>query len=79
MAEVLVAETSGYTKFGITPEDVRDHFDKITDRAQFIVPDGPDDFHARTFKFIVDAGAEPLETDAGADKLAVAPRETGPD
>jgi NAD(P)-dependent dehydrogenase (short-subunit alcohol dehydrogenase family) len=79
MAEVLIAETSGYTKFGITPEDVRDHFDKITDRSQFIVPDGPDDFHARTFKFIVDAGAEPLETDAGADKLAVAPRETEPD
>jgi NAD(P)-dependent dehydrogenase (short-subunit alcohol dehydrogenase family) len=74
MAEVLIAETDGYTKFDITPEDVRDHFYKITERAQFIVPDGPDDFHACTFKFIVDAGAEPLETDAGAEKLAVGPR-----
>jgi NAD(P)-dependent dehydrogenase (short-subunit alcohol dehydrogenase family) len=71
LAEVFIAETSGYTKFGTTAEDCRDNFDKIMDRAEFFVPDGPDDFHARTFEFIVKAGAEPLEPESGTATLAV--------
>jgi NAD(P)-dependent dehydrogenase (short-subunit alcohol dehydrogenase family) len=75
MAEVLIGETSGYTRFGITAEDFRDHFDEIADRSGFIVPEGPDDFHARTFNFIVEAGAEPLDAGAASGKLAVAEKE----
>lgn len=71
MAQVFIAETTGYTKFGITAEDFRDHFDKIEDQAEFIVPDGPDDFHARMFESIVKAGAEPLETGSAASKIAI--------
>lgn len=76
MAEVFIAETNGFTRLGITPEDFRDHFDKIEDRAEFIVPDGPDDFHARTFGFIVAAGAEPLESESAASKIAVVQKNT---
>jgi NAD(P)-dependent dehydrogenase (short-subunit alcohol dehydrogenase family) len=71
MAEVLIAETAGYTRFGITPEEFRDHFSEITARDDLMVPGGPDEFHARMFDIIVKAGAQPLSDDAATSKMAV--------
>ena len=71
MAEVLIAETAGYTRFGITPEEFRDNFAAISARDELIVPEGPDDFHARMFDIIVEAGAEPLAHEAAGSKIAV--------
>ncbi|HEY4098272.1 MAG TPA: SDR family NAD(P)-dependent oxidoreductase [Baekduia sp.] len=64
MAEVLIAETSGFTKLDMTAEDFTEHLDQITARDGLIFPDGPDDFHGRMFGFAMDAGAEPFEPDA---------------
>jgi hypothetical protein len=71
MAEVLIAETAGYTRFGITPEEFRDHLSEITARDDLMVPDGPDEFQARMFDIIVRAGAQPLSDDAATSKMAV--------
>jgi NAD(P)-dependent dehydrogenase (short-subunit alcohol dehydrogenase family) len=67
MAEIFVAETAGYTDLEITPERFRDRFDELAERDSYWVPDGPDDFHSRTFGQIVAAGAEPP---AASGKLA---------
>jgi NAD(P)-dependent dehydrogenase (short-subunit alcohol dehydrogenase family) len=67
MAEVFMGETSGYTDFAVTPELYRDRFAELESREDSWVPDGPDDFHTRTFGFIVEAGAEPP---AGSGKLS---------
>jgi NAD(P)-dependent dehydrogenase (short-subunit alcohol dehydrogenase family) len=67
MSEIFVAETEGFTEFGLTPEGFRDRFGELGDRSRHWVPDGPDDFHARTFGYIVAAGAEPP---AASGKLA---------
>jgi NAD(P)-dependent dehydrogenase (short-subunit alcohol dehydrogenase family) len=68
MAEVFVGETEGYTGFDVTPEIFRDRFGELEDRSSYWVPDGPDEFHARTFGYIVEAGAE---APAASDKLAI--------
>jgi NAD(P)-dependent dehydrogenase (short-subunit alcohol dehydrogenase family) len=68
MAEVFIGETEGYTEFEVTPEVFRDRFGEIDDRSSYWVPDGPDEFHARTFGYIVAAGAE---APAASDKLAI--------
>jgi NAD(P)-dependent dehydrogenase (short-subunit alcohol dehydrogenase family) len=38
VAEIFLAETQGYTKPDLTPEDVRDHWSTITDQAGYGVP-----------------------------------------
>jgi NAD(P)-dependent dehydrogenase (short-subunit alcohol dehydrogenase family) len=59
VAEVFVGETTGFTELEFTPENLRDHWTDLEDRDGFWVPDGVDDFHARSNGFIVDAGADP--------------------
>lgn len=66
MSEICITETEGWAKLDMTAEEYRDHFDEIADRSSFIVPDGPDDFHARMFGYIVRAGAEPPQPDEHA-------------
>ena len=72
MAEVFIAETKGVTSFDMTPEVFRDRFDDISDRSRYWEPDGADEFHAKTFDFIVEAGAE---RPASSGKLATTPTE----
>jgi NAD(P)-dependent dehydrogenase (short-subunit alcohol dehydrogenase family) len=72
MAEVLIGETRGYEQLDIEAEDYRDHFDEIVDRAEIVVPEGPDDFHSRMFGYIVSAGAEPPQPDdTAAEQISV--------
>jgi NAD(P)-dependent dehydrogenase (short-subunit alcohol dehydrogenase family) len=72
MAEICIAETAGWAKLDVSAEDYRDNFDQITDRAEFVVPENSDDFHARMFGYIVGAGADPPEPDSvGTDVIGV--------
>jgi NAD(P)-dependent dehydrogenase (short-subunit alcohol dehydrogenase family) len=73
MAEVVVAETRGFTKLDITPEEFRDHLGEIEDRDQLVFPDGPDDFHAKMFGFAVEAGADPIRPDEQQSEILVVP------
>jgi len=75
MAEVVIAETKGFTKLDATAEDFRDHLGEIEDRSQLIFPEGPDDFHAQMFDFAFAAGADPLEPDAEQSAIIVVPSE----
>jgi NAD(P)-dependent dehydrogenase (short-subunit alcohol dehydrogenase family) len=68
MAEIFVGETIGVTDLEITAEDVRDRWTEIVDHEETWTPDGPDDFHARSYGFVVEAGAE---QPPGSEKLAV--------
>jgi NAD(P)-dependent dehydrogenase (short-subunit alcohol dehydrogenase family) len=68
MAEIFVGETTGVTDLEITAEQVRDRWAEIGDHEETWVPAGPDDFHARSYGFVVEAGAE---QPPGSDKLAV--------
>ena len=38
VAEVFIGECRGFTRDGLTAEDVRDGFDQITDRTDYVVP-----------------------------------------
>jgi hypothetical protein len=38
VSHVFIAETKGYFNPALTPEDVRDNWDTITDRADYLVP-----------------------------------------
>jgi NAD(P)-dependent dehydrogenase (short-subunit alcohol dehydrogenase family) len=73
MAEVLIAETRGFTKLDATAEDFRDHLAEIEDRSQLIFPDGPDDFHAQMFEFAIQAGADPIKPDEQQSAMIVVP------
>jgi NAD(P)-dependent dehydrogenase (short-subunit alcohol dehydrogenase family) len=67
-AEIFVGETRGITDLALTPEDVRDCWEAIVDHEDTWIPQGPDDFHARSYGFVVEAGAE---QPPGSAKLAV--------
>jgi NAD(P)-dependent dehydrogenase (short-subunit alcohol dehydrogenase family) len=67
-AEILVGETAGVTELEFSAEDVRDRWAQIVDRTEVWVPDDIDVFHARTYGYIVGAGAE---QPPGSEKLAV--------
>jgi NAD(P)-dependent dehydrogenase (short-subunit alcohol dehydrogenase family) len=69
MSEVLIAETQGYNKLDITPEDYRDHASEIEDRSDLFVPGGFEDFHDRMFSFVEQAGAEPLSPEARGELI----------
>jgi NAD(P)-dependent dehydrogenase (short-subunit alcohol dehydrogenase family) len=64
MSEVLIAETRGLEMFDATPEEYRDRFAELERRDEVIFPAGFADFHDKMFKFIEDAGAEPLSAAA---------------
>lgn len=65
-SEILIAETTGFDKLDMTPEDFRDGFARVEDREGYLVYSDPDEFHARMFGFIVAAGAEPPQPDEAA-------------
>lgn len=73
MAEVLIAETRGYTKLDMTAEDFTEHLSEIVNRDELVFPEGPDDFHAKMFGFAMDAGADPLEPDESQAQLIAVP------
>jgi NAD(P)-dependent dehydrogenase (short-subunit alcohol dehydrogenase family) len=66
VAQVLIAETAGFTKLDVDAEEVRDRFEEIEDRTDMIVPEDADDFHKSMFEFIISAGATPPEPDESA-------------
>jgi NAD(P)-dependent dehydrogenase (short-subunit alcohol dehydrogenase family) len=58
VAEIFTGETLGFTKLDMRPEDVRDHFDEITDRSRPIEVQGVLAYHLRMVDFVVEAGAD---------------------
>jgi NAD(P)-dependent dehydrogenase (short-subunit alcohol dehydrogenase family) len=65
-SEILIAETTGFDKLDMTPEEFRDGFARIEDREGYLVYSDPDEFHAKMFEFIVAAGAEAPQADDAA-------------
>jgi len=60
MAEVLVTETRGFELFGATPEAYRDQFAEVEARDGVVFPGGFEDFHDQMFRWIQEAGADPI-------------------
>jgi NAD(P)-dependent dehydrogenase (short-subunit alcohol dehydrogenase family) len=63
VSRVFIGETRGYTNLSLTPEDLRDHWARVSDRSSSVIPAWSEEFWRYLTDEVVAAGAEPPAPD----------------